>query len=383
MVFRILQSFPETGTKEVRNKKAGKSRNKKSEIVSRKGSQESLEVAMRQETLRRIISLVLLLLLVIVFSTTTDAFLTPANITTLLRECSVIGILAIGVTMTIITGGNDLSCGHLMGMVCMVFAHLYYYTSLSLIAILLITLLAAVAGGLLNGICVGVLQIPDFVATLSTQFIFMGVTYILAIRNEFGQIGAAQINNRTMVALGGQVPGGLYLVTIVFLGMAVLGQVFLKMTKYGTYIYAMGANRKSAEYSGISFVKTKLTAFVISGVCAFVAAMFTIGRYHSNEVATGQTFALQAISATVIGGAAFSGGRGDMVGTVIGVLFMQVLRNGMRKYGFTTQTQAVVSGVIIVLMLIFDAYYNEYMQKRNKRAAAAARGKKGVTADEA
>lgn len=336
---------------------------------------------MRQETLRRVISLALLLILIVVFSATTDAFLTPANITTLLRECSVIGILAIGVTMTIITGGNDLSCGHLMGAVCMVFAHLYYYTGLPLLAILLISLLAALAGGFLNGICVGLLKIPDFVATLSTQFIFTGVTYILAIRNEYGQISAAQINNQTMVALGGQIPGGLYLVTLVFFGMAILGQIFLKMTKPGTYLYAIGANRKSAEYSGISFMKTKLTAFLISGVCAFVAAMFTIGRYHSNEVATGQTFALQAISATVIGGAAFTGGRGDMFGTVIGVLFMQVLRNGMRKYGFTTQTQAVVAGVIIVLMLIFDAYYNEFMQKRNKRAAAAAREKKAVNAN--
>ena len=123
-----------------------------------------------------------------------------------------------------------------------------------------------------------------------------------------------------MVSLGGQLPGGVYIVTIVFLLMAALAQVFLKKTKYGTYIYAIGANRKSAEYSGISFVKTKIMAFMISGFCAFVAAMFTIGRYRSNEVATGQTFALQAISAAVIGGAAFTGGRGDMTGTVIGLL---------------------------------------------------------------
>ncbi|MBQ9990557.1 MAG: ABC transporter permease [Lachnospiraceae bacterium] len=333
---------------------------------------------MRQETLRRIISFVLLLILIVIFYITTDTFFTPANLTTLLRECSVIGILAIGVTVTIITGGNDLSCGHLMGTVCMVFAHLYYYTALPLFAILLLSLLAAIAGGMLNGICVGILQIPDFVATLSTQFIFMGITYILAIRNEYGQISAAQINNEAMVFLGGQLPGGIYLVTLCFVGMAILGQIFLKMTRYGTYIYAIGSNRRSAEYSGISFAKTKIIAFVISGACAFIAAMFTIGRYQSNEVATGQTFALQAISAAVIGGASFTGGRGDMLGTVIGVVFMQVLRNGMRKYGFTTQTQAVVSGIIIVLMLIFDAYYNEFMKKRNKRAAAAVQVKKVV-----
>lgn len=333
---------------------------------------------MRQETLRRLISLALLLLLVVIFTVTTDSFFTGANIITLLRECSVIGILAIGVTMTIITGGNDLSCGHLMGTVCMVFAHLYHYTALPLMAIILACLVTALLGGAINGICVGLLQIPDFVATLSTQFIFTGLTYILAVRNEFGQIGAIQINNKTMIALGEAGPGGIYLVTFVFLGLAILAQIFLKKTKQGTYIYAMGASRKSAEYSGISFIRTKMTAFLFSGFCAFVAAMFTLGRYRSNEVATGQTFALQAISATVIGGAAFTGGRGDMVGTVIGVVFMQVLRNGMRKYGFTTQTQAVVSGLIIVLMLIFDAYYNEFMGKKNKKAAATLREKKVV-----
>ena len=333
---------------------------------------------MRQETVRRIISFALLVILTAFFSITTDAFLTWGNVTTLLRECAVIGILAIGVTMAIITGGNDLSCGHLMGTICMVFAHLYYYTALPLFAIILISLLAGLLGGFLNGILISVFQITDFVATLSTQFIFMGLTYILAIRTATGMIGAAQINNPVMVALGGQLPGGIYIVTVVFFAMAFLAQLFLKKTKAGTYIYAIGSDRKSAEYSGVSFVKTKVIAFMISGFCAFVAAMFTIGRYHTNEVATGQTFALQAISATVIGGAAFTGGRGDMLGTVIGVLFMQVLRNGMRKYGFTTQTQAVASGIVIVLMLVFDAYYNEYMQKRTKRAAAAAREQKAV-----
>ncbi|MBQ6733506.1 MAG: ABC transporter permease [Lachnospiraceae bacterium] len=337
---------------------------------------------MRQETLRRFISFGLLVLLVIIFSVTTDSFLNWGNINTLLRECSVTGILAIGVTMAIITGGNDLSCGHLMGTVCMLFSFLYYYTGMSLLMILALTLLLALMGGLLNGFSVAVLQIPDFIATLSSQFIFAGLTYIFAIRNEYGSITQAQINNPTITALGGQIgKNGPYFVTIAFFVMAAIAQFFLKKTKRGTYIYAMGANRKSAEYSGVSFVKTKITAFVISGFCAFVAAMFTLGRLHTAEVATGQTLALQAISATVIGGAAFTGGRGDMVGTTIGVLFMQVLRNGMRKYGFTTQVVAVVSGIVIVLVLVFDAYYNEFMQKRIKRAAAAAREKKAVSAN--
>ncbi|MCI8504736.1 MAG: ABC transporter permease [Lachnospiraceae bacterium] len=333
---------------------------------------------MRQETLRRMISFVLLVILLIVFGTTSSSFFTVNNIMTLLREASVVGMLAVGVTMCIITGGNDLSCGALLGLVSMVVAHLYHYTALPLMAILLIALAVALLGGMLNGICVAVLQIPDFVATLSTKMIFTGLILVFAIRNSAGLITTETINNPSISALGGAFPGGLYYSVAAFFLLAILAQFYLKRTKSGTYLYAMGSNRKSAEYSGISFVKVKMTAFMISAFCAYIGALFLLGRNRAAETATGMGFEFQAISATVIGGCAFAGGRGDMIGTVIGVLFMQVLKNGIMKYNFSTQTQAVVSGVVIVVMLVFDAFYNDYMQKKTTRAAAIAREKKAV-----
>ena len=333
---------------------------------------------MRQETLRRIISFALLVILLVIFSATSDTFLTVNNITTLLRESAVVGTLAIGVTMCIITGGNDLSCGALLGLVSMVIANLYHYTAFSLELILAIGLVTALLGGLLNGICISVLKINDFVATLSTGMIFTGLIYLFAIRNESGLITSETIKNETIASWGGSFGNGIYYSTVVFFVVAIIAQIYLKHTKSGTYLYAMGANRKSAEYSGISFVKTKVTAFMISAGTAFIGALLLLGRNRAVETATGTGLEFQAISATVIGGCAFSGGRGDAIGTVIGVLFMQVLRNGVLKYNFSTQTQAVISGVVIVAMLIFDAYYNEYMQKKTTKASAIAREKKAV-----
>ena len=332
---------------------------------------------MRQETIRRIISLVLLIVLTVIFTVTTDTFLSWDNITSMLREAAMIGIIAIGITTCIITGGNNLSGGLTLGMVCMVFAHLYHYTSMSLMMIILICLLAGLAAGAFNGFVVAILQINDFIATLSTGMIFQGITYMLAVRNQYGSITSEMIKNKTILSLGGKLPNGIYYVTIVWIIMTVIMQLLLKKTKIGTHIYAMGSNRKSAEYSGISFIKIKMTVFIIAGFCSFVGAMFLLGRNGTCDVDTGSALSLQAISASVIGGAAFSGGRGDMIGTFIGVLFMQVLRNGVLKFNMTTGQQAIISGIIIVLMLVFDAYYNEFMQKRTTRAAAIAREKEG------
>ncbi len=332
---------------------------------------------MRQETVRRIISLILLVVLTGFFAVTTDTFLSWANITSMLREAAFVGIIAIGVTVCIITGGNNLSGGLTMGMCCMVFANLYHHTGMSLIMIVLVSLIAGLLAGLFNGFVVAILQVPDFVATLSTGMIFQGITYVLAIRNQYGSITSEMIKNATVASWGGKLSNGIYYVTIAWIIMSLIMQFFLKKTKTGTYIYAMGANRKSAEYSGISYVKIKMIVFVIAGFCSFVGAMFILGRNGTCDVTTGSAYSLQAISAAVIGGAAFSGGRGDMIGTLIGVMFLQVLRNGVLKFNMTTAQQAVISGIIIVLMLVFDAYYNEFMQKRTTRAAAIAREKEG------
>ena len=339
---------------------------------------------MRQETLRRLISLGLLLVLLLVFGLTSDKFFTANNIYNMLRECSLVGILAIGVTLVIITGGNDLSCGALMGLSCMAIASLLFYTNLPVGWCIVAALILGVLGGLFNGFCVAILRIPDFIATLSTKFIFIGLMYVISIRDNYGSPTTQSIKNDTIKWLGGKIGAGplkgMYYCTIAFVLLAIIVQFILKKTRLGTNLYAIGANRVSAEISGISFVKTKMAAFLISGICSFVAALFFLGKSRAAEPGGGVGYEFKAISATVIGGCAFSGGRGDVLGTVIGVLFMRVLENGILKFGFPTQTQQVITGIVIVAMLIFDAFYNEFMTERTRRRAAEQREKKEAMA---
>ena len=333
---------------------------------------------MRQESLRRLVSLGLLLLLVLISSITSDTFFTVGNLTNLLRECSIIGILAVGVTTVIITGGNDLSCGALMGVVCSFIGFSLHYTNWGLEIILPLSFLIALAGGLFNGILVAILRIPDFIATLSSKFVFIGLMYVFAIRNETGQITTERITLPLFRILGGRGPLDIYYISFIFLVMIALAQFLLKNTRLGTRIYAVGSNRLSAEYSGINVSKTKIVAFVISSLCAFVAAMSYLGKTRAVDTASGIGLEFKAIASSVIGGAAFSGGRGDMVGTLIGVLFLQTLENGILKFGFPTETQQILSGIVIVSMLVFDAFYHKYMTEHSKKAAVVAREMKAV-----
>lgn len=334
---------------------------------------------MRQETIRRLVSVGLLAVLVLFFGFTSEYFFTASNIFTLLRECSTTGIIAIGVSMVIITAGIDLSTGALVGFISMLCANLLYYTSIPAGLVIVIALVVGVLGGYLNGILVTVFRLPDFIATLSTQFLFRGLALIFAIRTATGMISNKVIENRTILTLGGSI-NGVYLVTIAFFVMAIAGQFILKRTKLGTYTYAVGANRKSAELSGIKCERIKRAVFAITGLCCGVAALFLMGKMRSVTPDTGIGLEFDVIAAVVVGGVAFSGGRGDIFGTVIGALFMNVLTNGIYKYNLPTATQLIIKGAVIVAMIVFDAVYNRYMERKitksgklleEKEAAAA------------
>lgn len=318
---------------------------------------------MRQETMRRLVSIGLLAALVIFFGVTNEFFFTSSNIFTLLREASLTGIIAIGVSMVIITAGIDLSTGAMVGFISMLCANLLYYTEVPAIAIIILAIVMGTLCGYLNGVLVTVLRLPDFIATLSTQFLFRGLALVFAIRTSTGMISNKVIDNYSILVFGGSI-NGIYLVTIAFFVMAVIGQIILKKTSLGTHTYAIGANRKSAELSGIHWGRIKRSVFTITGFCCGVASLFLMGKMRSVTPDTGTGLEFDVIAAVVVGGCAFSGGRGDIIGTVIGALFMNVLTNGIYKYNLPTATQLIIKGSVIVVMIIFDSVYNKYMEQR-------------------
>ena len=324
---------------------------------------------MRQETIRRLTSLGFLALLFLIFALTNEKFFTPTNIFTLLRECAVIGIMAVGVTMVIITGGIDLSVGGMAGFVSMLCMNLLYYIKLPSGLVILTAVVLGSFCGILNGAIVGFLRLPDFIATLSTQFLFRSLTYMLAIRNDYGMIINQRITDPGILVLSGSI-NGFYIVTMAFLIIAAVGQFVLKGTRLGTYTYAVGANRRSAELSGISVAKIKISVFGITGLLCGLASVFLMARVGSVVPDTGMGLEFDVIAAAVMGGCVFSGGRGDTIGTVIGAIFMTALINGIYKYNLPTAAQLMIKGGVIVLIVIFDSLYLGYMQKLTMRAGS-------------
>ena len=322
---------------------------------------------MRQEQMRRLISIASLIVIMLVFGLTSNSFFTQGNLLSILRECSVNGIIAVGVTYVIITAGIDLSTGAAVGFAGMLCANLLYNYNMSAGIIVLISILTGLVCGALNGFIITKLRVPEFIGTLSTQYLFRSMVFVFAIR-EAGVITNKKISNPGILIWGGSIDG-IYLVTIAFIVLAIIGQIVLKKTKFGTYIYATGANRKSAELSGINTDKVRMAVYVITGALCGLAAIFQIGRVGSVTTDLGTGMEFEIIASVVIGGCAFSGGRGDVFGSAIGAVFMAVLQNGILKYNLPTAAQLIVKGVVIGIMIVFDAVYNKMMQKRIQQKA--------------
>ena len=323
---------------------------------------------MKQQNLRRIISLGMLLVLVALFSALSKYFLNPNNLLEIIRDAAVPGIIGVGVTYVIITAGIDLSTGAEMALVAMVMANIYRYTLIPIPIMILVGILVGLLCGLFNGIIVAKLHLPEFIGTLATMGIFRAITYIIAIK-ENGTITSQPMKAYSYAILGKGF-GRIYFVTVAFIVVSIIGQIVLKNTRFGTNLYSVGANPKAAELSGINIARTRIIAYVIVGFCAALGAIFTTARLQSTTALLGDGFEFNPIAASVIGGVSLAGGYGDILGTFIGAIFMAALENGVLKLQMNTAYQYVIKGCIIIAVVIFDAWFNSVMEKRAQEAAA-------------
>lgn len=319
---------------------------------------------MLDKHMRNLISLAMVVVLAAIFGFTTDNFFAWSNISNFLRGASYIGIIATGVTVAIVSGGNDLSTGSLVGLVATFTARLLYWGVPALLAILAACGLGLLCG-LLTGTLITRLHLPDFITTLAMAYIYSGVILLISFR-EKGQIITRAITNRSFLALGKDI-GGIFYVTIAWLAVVVAVQFLLKRTRFGTYAYAVGTNANSAMLSGISIVKTKCVAYAISGTCAAVAALFLIAYQGAAAPATGSAYTFDAVCAAVIGGAALTGGYGDAVGTALGCLFINLLTNGIYKFSLPSEYQLVAVGAVIIIMSVFNTLYMRHSNRRLRK----------------
>lgn len=323
--------------------------------------------------MRRIISIGMLVVLVVLFTILAGAgkgkFFNFDNLIEVVRDASIPAIIGVGVTFIIITSGIDLSTGSAIALVGMTMANIYAYTLLPFWVMILAGIAVGLLCGLVNGYIVAKLNVPEFIGTLATMSVFRALTYIIAIKDANGVIKSQPMNHSGYTWIGTGI-GKFYYVIMAMIVFVAAGQIILKYTRFGTNLYAVGANRKAATLSGINVARVRLIAYVITGFCVAVGSVFTTARLQSATTAIGTDFEFNPIAAAVVGGVALSGGSGDVVGTVIGALFMATLENGVRKLDMNTSYQYIIKGIIIIAVVIFDATYKARIDRRAKEQGA-------------
>jgi ribose transport system permease protein len=313
-------------------------------------------------------ALAILLVLVLGFSLASESFLTVNNLLNILRQYSVPAILAVGQTLVIVSAGIDLSVaataalsGSLMGVA---FAHWGWPEPVAL----LIGLAAGFGVGAANGFVITRWKVPDFIATLGALAAVRGFALLITDGLPVPDYSRA-VEGRTIPTsvgtLGSESVFRVPEIALVALGCAVIGWFLLSRTRLGRSAYAIGGNREAARVSGIRVERSKFWIYVFSGLMAAVAGFMLTGRQASANALMADGMELQSIAAVVIGGTNLFGGEGSVWGTIIGILIIGVLSNGLNILGVADFWQRVVNGLIIVAVVALD----QWRRRAARRAA--------------
>ena len=293
------------------------------------------------------------LLVALIVSLTTDRFLTPGNLNNLALQVSIVALIAIGSTAVIIVGGIDLSPGSAIALLTMLLAMMLKFWGIGFWPSIVLALLGGAAIGVVNGAITAYLRIPAFITTLAGLSAYRGMAFMF---NKGSPVFEA--SDRLEPLFYGQVLGVplplIYI--IVFYGAA---HWLMRHTRLGRSLYAVGGNAAAARLSGIDVHRVQLSAFILAGLMAGVAAVLMAARLNSGSPNYGVGLELSAIAAAVIGGASLAGGRGDMIATLFGALTVTIVQNGLNLNGVQTSTQNIVLGAIIVIAVGLDMWRAE------------------------
>ncbi|WP_199249615.1 ABC transporter permease [Grimontia hollisae] len=290
-----------------------------------------------------------LVLLIIVFSFSSEYFFSLRNGLNILDQITVLGILALGMTAVIIIGGIDLSVGSVLAFSMMVMGWLERQMGLPLELSILLGILCGGFCGLVSGLLISKARLPAFIATLAMMSIARGMANILTDGRQVVGFPEWFTNFSTERYFG-----VLTITMGIFIIMTIVAAIYLKYRANGRNLYAIGGNAEVARLSGINVNRQTVTVYVVSGLLAGIAAMTLAARLDSSQPSAGIAYELDTIAAVVIGGASLQGGKGAILGTVIGVLIIGVLRNGLNLMGVSPFFQQVVIGVVIAIAVAFD-----------------------------
>ena len=323
---------------------------------------------MSVSAIRRLILTGLLIAIGIALSIANPTFLKLDNLMTMLQEASLTGIVAIGFTLILITAGIDMSIGAVIAITSMVCVNFISYTQLPAYIYIPIALAIGCAIGGINGFFITHFKLPEFIVTLATRGILAGLALIVAVKDEQGFVKNVFIEDPVFLSFGETI-GPVYIVTIVFIVLAIATQFFMKRTRAGTNIYASGANPTAARLSGINVDRTLIGVYMFSGFCAALSAICLSARMMTAMPEFGIGNELDVIASVVIGGTPFTGGIGDIWGTILGTLFIALIKNGILKLGLSPYIQPIVIGGIIILTVVVDVWYKLHAEKKATQAA--------------
>lgn len=306
-----------------------------------------------------------LIVIIVVFSILSPYYLSLGNFLTMASHVAIFGILAMGMLLVILNGGIDLSVGSTLGLSGVIAGFLMQGVTLKMVgvelfpAVWVVVVLSCALGavvGLLNGVLIARFKVPAFVATLGVMYVVRGIALLMTNGLTYNNLsGQADLGNTGFNWLGFNrlfsVPIGVLVMAVI----AIIGSLVLNRTAFGRWLYASGGNERAAELSGVPVKRVQVSVYMLSGICAAIAGLILSSQLTSAGPTAGTSYELTAIAAVVIGGAALTGGRGNIRGTLLGAFVIGFLSDGLVIIGISSYWQTVFTGGVIVLAVLLNA----------------------------
>ena len=294
-----------------------------------------------------------LVIMIIVFALIDPIYLSSNNIVDIVKQSTINGLLGIGITLAIITGGIDLSIGSTFAIVIVSVGKLLV-SGVNPFLAFAVGIMLGFSLGIVNGILVAKVKLQPFIATLGTMSIYRGVAYIIT-----GGWPVLDIPENFRQALDGDIFGVIPSSVVLLFVVGIIIWIILKYTRFGNYIYALGSNEEATKLSGVDVDFNKMMAYAICGVGAALAGMVLLARLGTGEPTAGQGYELNAIAAAAVGGTSLMGGKGTMLGTILGTILLSALRVGLIVVGVDSFWQYIATGIIIVIAACFEIIQNK------------------------
>ena len=301
-----------------------------------------------------------LVILCVLFSVLSPSFLKSKNIMNVLRQIATNAIMAYGMTFVLLQGGIDLSMGSMVS-----FASIFSATFIGILGVpvwltVILCLIAGAILGIFNGFVINKTGLWPFIVTLATSLIIGGAAYAISGGTP------VRVLNETFNKIGTGYIGPIALPIVYMFVLLVISYIILQKTKFGRHVYAIGGNPEAARFSGINSMKVSIMCYMIAGVLASFTGVFLTARMYTGQPTLGSTMVNDAIASTVVGGTSMAGGKGRIVGTLVGAVLIGVISNGMNLLGMSSYLQDIAKGIIILVAVYIDSVSTKKLARAPK-----------------